>query len=170
MGKIRILPEILVNQIAAGEVIERPASVVRELVDNSIDADANRIEIEVRGSGRELIRVTDDGTGLSRDDMLLAFERHATSKLQEASGLFQISSLGFRGEALPSISSVSEVEFISRERGSARGHRLRIVGGDGSQHAGRSRSGGRHQGSTQETAPGDVRAGGIGVHHIPISG
>ncbi|MCC6476383.1 DNA mismatch repair endonuclease MutL [bacterium] len=130
MGKIRILPEILVNQIAAGEVIERPASVVRELVDNSIDADANRIEIEMRGSGRELIRVTDDGTGLSRDDMLLAFERHATSKLQEASGLFQISSLGFRGEALPSISSVSEVEFISRERGSARGHRLRIVGGE----------------------------------------
>lgn len=130
MAKIRILPEHLVNQIAAGEVIERPASVLRELIDNSLDAGAAKIDIELEGSGRELIAVRDDGVGMSRDDMLLSLERHATSKLVEGSNLFAITTLGFRGEALPSIASVSDMEIVSREENSDLGYRMQIVGGD----------------------------------------
>ena len=109
MGRIRILSDQVANQIAAGEVVDRPASVVKELLENSIDAGANRIRVEVEAGGRKLIRVTDDGCGMSKDDALLAFERHATSKLRTADDLLAIATLGFRGEALPSIASVAKV-------------------------------------------------------------
>ncbi len=114
MGKIRILSGQVANQIAAGEVIERPASVVRELLDNSIDAGANRIDIKIEEGGKRLIRLRDNGVGMDKDDMLLALERHATSKITTVSDLFSIKTLGFRGEALPSICSVSRVEMTSR--------------------------------------------------------
>ena len=106
MGRIRVLSDQVANQIAAGEVVDRPASVVKELLENALDAGANRIRIEVEAGGRKLIRVADDGHGMSRDDALLAFERHATSKLRTADDLLSIATLGFRGEALPSIASV----------------------------------------------------------------
>ncbi len=130
VAKVRILPEHLVNQIAAGEVIERPAAVLRELVDNSLDASATKIAIELEGSGRELIAVRDDGVGMSRDDLLLSLERHATSKLTEGSNLFAIETLGFRGEALPSIASVSDFEIMSRDAQTDAATRLHVVGGD----------------------------------------
>ena len=109
MGRIRVLPDQVANQIAAGEVVDRPASVVKELLENALDAGANRIRIEVEAGGRKLIRVADDGHGMNRDDSLLAFERHATSKLRTADDLLSIATLGFRGEALPSIASVARV-------------------------------------------------------------
>src|SRR5256886_14496542 len=100
MGRIRVLPDQIANKIAAGEVVERPASVVKELLENSLDAGATRFRIEVESGGRRLIRITDDGCGMSRDDAMLAFERHATSKLRDVKDLLSISTLGFRGEAL----------------------------------------------------------------------
>jgi len=116
MNRIRLLSEQVANQIAAGEVVERPASVVKELVENSLDADPRKITVEIGAGGRSLVRVTDDGFGMSRDDALLCLERHATSKIQRAEDLASIATLGFRGEALPSIASVSRFMLTTRER------------------------------------------------------
>src|SRR6202008_2199594 len=127
MGRIRVLPEQVANQIAAGEVVERPASVVKELVENSLDADSGRITVEIQAGGRGLIRVTDDGFGMSRDDALLCLERHATSKIQRAEDLAAIATMGFRGEALPSIASVSRFTLTTRERDSESPEGTQIV-------------------------------------------
>lgn len=116
MAKIRILPENLANQIAAGEVVERPASVVKELVENSLDAGADRIEVEIEGSGTRLIRIADNGEGMDEDDVLMSFERHGTSKLSRDDTVFSVKSLGFRGEAIPSIASVSKMSIVSRRQ------------------------------------------------------
>jgi len=129
MNRIRVLPEQVASLIAAGEVIERPASVVRELVDNSIDAKATRIVTWIEKGGRSLIRVTDNGEGMTKDDLLLSVERHATSKIKSASDLYSIRTLGFRGEALPSIAAVSKVEITSKHRNDIAGYRLSIRGG-----------------------------------------
>jgi DNA mismatch repair protein MutL len=129
MGRIRVLPDQVANQIAAGEVVDRPASVVKELLENALDAGASRIRIEVEAGGRRLIRITDDGCGMSRDDALLAFERHATSKLRTVDDLLSISTLGFRGEALPSIASVARVTLESCADGENSGTRVEIAGG-----------------------------------------
>ena len=129
MNTIRILPEKLASQIAAGEVIDRPASVVRELTDNSIDAGADRILIRIDSGGKRLIKVSDNGLGMSKDDLLLCVERHATSKIKTMSDLLNVKSLGFRGEALPSMAAVSRMQITSLPQGQLTGHRLRISGG-----------------------------------------
>jgi DNA mismatch repair protein MutL len=130
MGRIHILSDLVANQIAAGEVVERPASVVKELLENSLDAHATRIRIEVEAGGRKLIRITDNGHGMVRDDALLAFERHATSKLRSADDLLSIATLGFRGEALPSIASVSRLQLETRVAEEPVGTLLEIAGGN----------------------------------------
>ncbi|QYK45404.1 MAG: DNA mismatch repair endonuclease MutL [Xanthobacteraceae bacterium] len=126
---VRQLPETLVNRIAAGEVVERPASVVKELVENALDAGARKIEVVISGGGCELIRVSDDGSGMGADDLALAVERHATSKL-DGDDLLNISTLGFRGEALPSIGAVAHLSIVSRARGSENALEVRVDGGD----------------------------------------
>ena len=130
MGRIRILSDVVANQIAAGEVVERPASVVKELLENSLDAQATRIRIEVEAGGRKLIRITDNGHGMVEDDALLAFERHATSKLRTSDDLLSIATLGFRGEALPSIASVARVQLETRVAEEPSGTVIEIAGGN----------------------------------------
>src|SRR5437879_4814051 len=115
MSRIRLLPEIVASQVAAGEVVERPASVVKELVENSIDAGAGKIDVLIRRGGISLMRVVDDGCGMDRDDALLSLERHATSKIRSVADLEAIGTLGFRGEARPSIASVARCRLTSRE-------------------------------------------------------
>ncbi|MBS1770457.1 MAG: DNA mismatch repair endonuclease MutL [Acidobacteria bacterium] len=129
MNKIRVLPDNLANQIAAGEVVERPASVVKELIENAIDAGASRIAVEIELGGRRLIRVSDDGDGMLRDDAILAFERHATSKIKTLEDLAAIGTLGFRGEALASIASVSKTELVTKTEADIAATRVVIEGG-----------------------------------------
>ena len=129
MGRIHVLPEHVANKIAAGEVVERPASVVKELLENSLDAGSTRIRIQVEAGGKRLIQITDNGCGMTRDDALLAFERHATSKIQSAEDLLTVATLGFRGEALPSIASVSRLRLETRAPGESSGTMLEINGG-----------------------------------------
>src|ERR671910_955406 len=129
MSKIRVLADHVANQIAAGEVVERPASVAKELVENSIDAGATRITIEIEAGGRRLLKVSDDGEGMVRDDAILAFERHATSKIRVTDDLAAIGTLGFRGEALASIASVARVELVTRTEDASAATRVVIEGG-----------------------------------------
>ena len=129
MSRIRILPEAVANKIAAGEVVERPASVAKELLENALDAGAKTVRIEVEQGGKRMIRVTDDGHGMTHDDALLAFERHATSKLRTADDLLSIATLGFRGEALPSVAAVSRLLLETRDESEAEGTRVEFAGG-----------------------------------------
>src|SRR5258705_11451329 len=129
MSKIRVLPDHISNLIAAGEVVERPASVAKELVENAIDAGGTRIVIDVESGGRRLLKINDDGEGMSRDDGVLAFESHATSKISKADDLNAIATLGFRGEALASIASVARVELLTLTMDATAGTRVIIEGG-----------------------------------------
>jgi DNA mismatch repair protein MutL len=129
VGRIAILPDILCNQIAAGEVVERPAAVVKELIENSIDAQSSRISVSLIDGGRREIRVVDNGCGMSGEDALMSLERHATSKIRSAQDLNSISSLGFRGEAIPSIAAVSRLELVTREHEALCGTSVRVEGG-----------------------------------------
>lgn len=129
MAKIRILPDSLANKIAAGEVVERPSSVVKELLENALDAGARKIDVEVEAGGKKLIRIVDDGEGMTRDDAIVAFERHATSKLRTADDLEAITTLGFRGEALPSIASVSRLTLRTKTGGEVEGTEVEFNGG-----------------------------------------
>src|SRR5512146_636972 len=129
MGKIHVLPEHVANKIAAGEVVERPASVVKELLENALDAGAHRIRVNVEAGGKKLIQITDDGCGMVRDDAMLAFERHATSKIRNADDLLNIATLGFRGGALPSTASVSRLRLETRAAEAPGGTVVEIAGG-----------------------------------------
>lgn len=130
MGKIVLLDDLTINQIAAGEVIERPSSVVKELTENSIDAGAKNITIDIKNGGISYIRITDDGCGIEPDDMEISFERHATSKIRQAEDLTTVKSMGFRGEALASIAAVAKVTMTSKTRENATGYKIRVEGGD----------------------------------------
>ena len=130
MNSINVLSSNLIDQIAAGEVIERPASVVKELIENSIDAKSNKIEIHIKDGGKTLIQVLDDGNGMSKDDLKLSFKRHATSKIKKQSDLSQIKTMGFRGEALPSIASVALVNIKSNINNNDSGYEYKIKGGE----------------------------------------
>src|SRR5437762_13367413 len=129
MSRIRLLPDTVASQVAAGEVVERPASVVKELIENSVDAGARKIEIMTHRGGISLVRVIDDGSGMDRDDALLSLERHATSKIRSAADLHTIDTLGFRGEALPSIASVSRFRLTTREPTAIAGTEIIVNGG-----------------------------------------
>src|SRR6202158_692687 len=129
MSRIRLLPEIVASQVAAGEVVERPASVVKELVENSIDAKASKIAVSIRRGGISLVRVIDNGCGMDRDDALLSMQRHATSKIRSAADLQAVATLGFRGEALPSIASVSRFRLTTRETTAIAGTEIIVNGG-----------------------------------------
>ena len=129
MGNIVLLDDLTINKIAAGEVIERPSSVVKEMVENSIDAGADKITVEIKNGGISFIRVSDNGKGIAPDDMEIAFERHATSKIRQAEDILKVMSMGFRGEALASISAVANVEMISRREDSDIGNRIVVEGG-----------------------------------------
>src|SRR3989338_5229180 len=128
-SRIQLLPQHLVNKIAAGEVIERPASIVKELIENAIDAGSSAIKIEVDDGGKKLIRVADNGCGIAEDDAGLIFQSHATSKLQDVEGLFQIATLGFRGEALSSVGAAAQVRIVSRQGDSKDGFEVSAEGG-----------------------------------------
>ena len=130
MGKIVLLDELTINQIAAGEVIERPASVVKEIVENSIDAGATKIDIEVQNGGIKKIRVMDNGSGIKEDDLEFAFERHATSKIRTATDLETVKSMGFRGEALASIAAIANVEMVSKTKEQDVGYKIVVQAGD----------------------------------------
>ena len=130
MGKIVLLDDLTINQIAAGEVIERPASVVKELVENSIDAGARKITIDIKNGGISYIRITDDGYGIMPDDMEIAFERHATSKIRESRDLEYVRTMGFRGEALASIAAIAKVQMLSKAIGKDNGYQIDVEGGD----------------------------------------
>ena len=125
---IHLLPDSVANQIAAGEVIQRPASVIKELVENAVDASATRIDVVVEDAGKTSIQVVDDGKGMSETDARLSFERHATSKIREAGDLFALRTMGFRGEALASIAAVAQVELRTRQAGSELGTCVNIEG------------------------------------------
>ena len=129
MSKIRVLDQHIADKIAAGEVVERPVSVVKELLENSLDAQAAFIEVTIKDGGVGLIRVKDDGLGMDGDDLAVAFERHATSKIADFNDLFTLNTFGFRGEALPSIAAVAQVEMTSTPRGGIVGHTIRLSGG-----------------------------------------
>ena len=146
MSKIRVLPESVANKIAAGEVIERPASVVKELLENALDAEATRIDIAVEDGGKRLMRVSDNGVGMEAEDLALAFASHATSKLASADDLFAIRTLGFRGEALASVGAVSQGRIVSRARGTASGAEVSVNGGE----LGQVRACGAPEGTTVE--------------------
>ena len=130
MGNIVVLDELTINKIAAGEVIERPASVVKEMVENSIDAGAKNISVDIKNGGISYIRITDDGKGIAKEDLELSFERHATSKIRKAEDLNEVKSMGFRGEALASIAAIAKVELISKTTDAETGNKIIIEGGD----------------------------------------
>ena len=130
MGKIVLLDELTINQIAAGEVIERPASVIKEMVENSIDAGATHVTIEIKNGGISFIRITDNGSGIAKDDLEIAFERHATSKIRNASDLDTVTSMGFRGEALASIAAIANVELVSKTKEQDVGYKIVVEAGN----------------------------------------
>ena len=130
MGNIVLLDDLTINKIAAGEVIERPASVIKEMVENSIDAGANNITVEIKNGGISYIKVTDNGKGIPEDDLEIAFERHATSKIRSADDLNTVTSMGFRGEALASIAAIARVEMVSKTSNQQNGFKVIVEGGN----------------------------------------